>query len=292
MLRRSDISFEKDDSSRYLPWLIAFMVFLAALSIAGLFVLSDITSKLGKGFYNKITIQLPVSSSTKTDEFRKSEALRLLRANDAVKKARMVKPEEVIDLLRPWLGEAAALEKLPIPNVIDVEINRSTNVSEETLKKLLLPKIPDVLVDDHRKWLNYLTNTIRSIEIIALSIVLLITLTTVGTVIFTTRTSMELQRETISILHFIGAQDHYIAYQFAFRAAWLGIKGGLAGIIISVPILLGFRLVIGSLSTGLMPELTLYATGWISVGLIVPSVAAIAMSTAYTTVIRSLIKLP
>ena len=133
MLRRSDISFEKDDSSRYLPWLIAFMVFLAALSIAGLFVLSDITSKLGKGFYNKITIQLPVSSSTKTDEFRKSEALRLLRANDAVKKARMVKPEEVIDLLRPWLGEAAALEKLPIPNVIDVEINRSTNVSEETL---------------------------------------------------------------------------------------------------------------------------------------------------------------
>ena len=139
--------------------------------------------------------------------------------------------------------------------------------------------------------LKNLLNALRSIEIIALSIVLLIVLTTIGTVIFTTRTSMGLQRETISILHFIGAQDHYIANQFAIRAAWLGVKGGLVGISISVPIFFGFRLVIGSLSTGLMPELTLYTAGWISVFLIIPTVATIAMFTAYTTALKSLNKL-
>ena len=292
MLQRSDISFEKDDSSRFLPWLIAFMVFLATLSVAGLFVLSDITRKLGTGLSNKITVQIPVSMSVKSDKVRKNEALRLLRAFEGVNRADIVKPKEVIELLKPWLGQAASLDQLPIPSVIEVDIDRTTDVSSETLRAILLPKIPDILVDDHGEWLNYLANAIRSIEIVALSIVILIALTTVGTVIFTTRTSMGLQRETISILHFIGAHDHYIANQFAFRAAWLGLKGGIMGSIVSVPILLGFRIVIESLSSDLMPELTLHASGWVSVGLIVPIVAAIAMFTAYTTVLKSLTNLP
>ena len=67
MLQRSDIAFDKDDTGRFLPWLIAFMVFLAALSISGLFVLSDITQNLGSGFSNRITVQIPVSRSLKSD---------------------------------------------------------------------------------------------------------------------------------------------------------------------------------------------------------------------------------
>jgi cell division transport system permease protein len=292
MLQRSDISFDKDDTSRFLPWLIAFMVFLAALSISGLFVLSDITQNLGSGFSNKITVQIPVSRSLKTDDLRKTETLRLLRALTGVKRADPLSTEEVQELLKPWLGDAATLEQLPIPSVINVEIDRTKNISVKMLRAVLLPKIPDILVDDHREWLNYLANSIRSIEIIAFSIVLLVTLTTVGTVIFTTRTSMGLQRETINVLHVIGAHDYYIANQFAVRAAWLGVKGGTLGIIVSVPLLFGFRFVIASLGTDLMPEISLHAAGWVSVVLIVPTIAIIAMVTAYMTVLKSLASLP
>ena len=292
MLQRSDISFDRDDTSRFLPWLIAFMVFLAALSISGLFVLSDITRKLGSGFSNTITVQIPVSKSLKTDGLRKTEALRLLRTLPGVERADLVSTEGVQELLKPWLGEAATLAQLPIPSVINVEVDRTKKISAKTLRELLLPKIPDILVDDHREWLNYMANTIRSIEIIAFSIVLLITLTTVGTVIFTTCTSMGLQRETITVLHFIGAHDHYIANQFAIRAAWRGVKGGVVGIIVSVPLLFGFKFVTASLGTDLIPEVTLHAAGWVSVVLIVPTVAIIAMLTAYTTVLKSLASLP
>ncbi len=292
MLQRSDISFDKDDTGRFLPWLIAFMVFLAALSISGLFVLSDITQNLGSGFSNKITVQIPVSRSLKTDGLRKTETLRLLRALTGVKRADPLSTEEVQELLKPWLGDAATLEQLPIPSVINVEIDRTKNISVKMLRAVLLPKIPDILVDDHREWLNYLANSIRSIEIIAFSIVLLVTLTTVGTVIFTTRTSMGLQRETINVLHVIGAHDYYIANQFAVRAAWLGVKGGTLGIIVSVPLLFGFRFVIASLGTDLMPEISLHAAGWVSVVLIVPTIAIIAMVTAYMTVLKSLASLP
>jgi len=292
MLQRSDISFDTDDTGRFLPWLISFMVFLAALSISGLFVLSDITQDLGSEFSNKITVQIPVSRSLKTDGLRKTETLRLLRALTGVKQADPLSTEEVQELLKPWLGDAATLEQLPIPSVINVEIDRTKNISVKTLRAVLLPKIPDVLVDDHREWLNYLANTIRSIEIIAFSIVLLVALTTVGTVIFTTHTSMGLQRETINVLHVIGAHDHYIANQFAIHAAWLGVKGGMLGIIVSIPLLFGFKFVIASLGTNLMPEISLHAAGWVSVVLIVPTIAIIAMLTAYTTVLKSLARLP
>ena len=292
MLQRSDISFDRDDTSRFLPWLIAFMVFLAALSISGLFVLSDITRDLGSGFSDRITVQIPVSRSLKTDGLRKTETLRLLRALSGVKRADPLSTEGVQELLKPWLGEAATLGQLPIPSVINVEIDRTKNISAKTLRAVLLPKIPDILVDDHREWLNYLANAIRSIEIIAFSIVLLVTLTTVGTVIFTTRTSMGLQRETINVLHVIGAHDHYIANQFAIRAALLGVKGGMLGIIVSVPLLFGFRFVIASLGSDLIPELSLHTAGWVSVVLIVPTIAIIAMLTAYTTVLKTLASLP
>jgi len=288
MLQRTDISFEKDDSSRFLPWLIAFMVFLAALSIAGIFVVNDITRKLGAAATNTITVQIPVSESAVTDELRISEALRLLKNFKGVERAVLVKAEKVIDLLKPWLGEVAGSEQLPLPYVIDVEINRTTGVSAGLLKAKLLPGIPGVLVDDHRNWLNNLAKALRTAEIVAFSIVLLIGLATLGTVIFTTRTSMELQQETIAILHFIGAHDGYIALQFAVRAAWLGVKGGIAGLFVAVPLLFGFRLAIGNLSTGLLPELTLSTAGWISLGLIIPAIATIAMMTAYTTVLKSL----
>ena len=103
---------------------------------------------------------------------------------------------------------------------------------------------------------------------------------------------MGLQRETINVLHFIGAHDHYIANQFAIRAAWLGVKGGMLGILVSVPLLFGLRFVIASLGTDLIPEISLHAGGWVSVVLIVPTIAIIAMLTAYTTVLKSLASLP
>ena len=90
-------------------------------------------------------------------------------------------------------------------------------------------------MDDHGEWLSDLVNALRSAEIVALIIVALTGIATAGTVIFTTRTGLGLQKDTIAVLHFIGAEDHYIAQQFAKRAAWLGLKGGIGGLVGALP---------------------------------------------------------
>jgi len=291
-LRASYTSFNKDDTNRYLPWLIACMVFIITLSIAGISIVNDITQRLGTGFNNIITVQIPVTGSEVKDNHLKSEALRTLRSMNGVEHAVEVKPEGVIELLKPWLGEFANSEQLPIPRVIDVVVDRTTGLSSQNLKAGLEQQIPGVLVDDHLEWLGNLQNTLKFIQVVGFLIVFLIGLATIGTVVFTTQTSMGLQQETISILHFVGAEDRYIAYQFAMRAAWLGVKGGAGGFIVAVPLLLGFQFVLGTEKTGLIPELALHTSGWISVGLVVPCVTAIAVITAYSTVLKSLSNLP
>lgn len=291
MFGRSDISFEKDESSRFLPWLITFMVFLAGLSVAGIFLVNDITRHFGQGVSDTLTVQIPVSDSRSTDDLRVAEALRILQSTDGVNRAEAIEPANISDLLRPWLGEAAGSEELPLPRVIDVEIDRTTHVTASLLLGILAPSIPGIVVDDHGAWLDTLVRALRSTEAVAAAIMVIIGLATIGTVVFTTRTGMGLQRDTITVLHFVGAKDSYIAKQFAIRALYLGFKGGFIGIILTLPVLFLLRFVLGQLGSGLLPELTLPPAGWISLGLLIPAVAIIAMLTARVTVIRSLAKM-
>ena len=290
MLKRSDICFEVDDTGRFLPWLIAFMVYLAALSIAGLFLISGLTQQFGTGIANTMTVQIPITGSASKDTLLRDEVLMKLNGAKGVKSSRHVPVERIAELLSPWLGTAIDSEQIPLPQVIDVKVDRSTGITPEKLLILLNDTNPSIVIDDHGEWLASLLHALRSAKLFALIVVTLIGIATIGTVVFTTRTGMGLHKDNIIVLHFIGAKDSYIAKQFAVRAAWLGLKGGIGGLVFALPTLFALRLTIGSLNTGLLPELKLSATGWISLALIVPCVAIIAHFTARSTVLKSLSK--
>ena len=291
MFKNNNSSFDRDDTSRYLPWVIACMVFLSALSVAGIFILDNITKKLESGLNNTVTIQIPISNSRLDNKKNKVDAMSILKSLPGVKKVKHLGHQEVSQLLKPWLGQLENSRQLPIPIVIDITIDRSTDITTQHIKTKLENKIKGVMVDDHREWLEKLLNTIDSIKIISILAVTLIAFATGLTVVFTAKTSMGLQQETIKILHFIGAYDRYIATQFAIRSAWLGLKGGIGGLIVAVPLILGFRFVVGNIATGLLPELSLYSSAWFCIGLILPVVMTISMVTAYTTALKSLSKM-
>ena len=153
------------------------------------------------------------------------------------------------------------------------------------------PYIPGVLVDDHGVWLQALLRAVRSSEWIAIVVVLLNGLAAAATVIFATRAGMGLHRDTIEVMHFVGAQDTYIARQFAVRAALLGLKGSFIGVLLAAPALFVLTLLIGNLGFGLLPEIRLGLGVWIAIVALVPIAAAIALITARTTVLKSLARM-
>ena len=148
--------------------------------------------------------------------------------------------------------------------------------------------VEGAVVDDHGRWLEALVRTVRSAELLGAGILLLICLATVGTVVFATRTALGLHRDVIEVLHHIGAQDSYIARQFAMRSAVIGLKGGLGGMTLALPILLMLRYLAGLAETGLLPEASMGAGAWSSIAALVPGVALIAMLTARLTVMKTL----
>lgn len=289
--RTPDLPIAQDDTTRFLPWLMAFMVFLAALSIAGMFVLADAARTLDRGIENTITIQVPAGENQRADEERIAGAIAMLKQMPGVAGADVLPRERVVQLLEPWLGSAARSTEIPLPWVIDVQVERANAPKAEMISALLTPYITGVQVDDHGVWLRSLLRAVHSVEWIAIIIVILIAVATAATVVFTTRAGMALHRDTIEVMHFVGAHDAYIARQFAIRASMLGFKGSLIGVALAGPALLLLTVLMGNLGFGLLPQIHLSVGVWLAIATLIPVAAAVAMVTTRATVMKSLARM-
>lgn len=290
--RRTDLPLDHDALSRFLPWLIAFMVYLAVMAMAGVLLLDTLSARWDQGISDTLTVQIPPSGEGGDDSRRMEGALELLRGMPEVKRAEAIAHERIVKLLEPWLGKTGVTEDLPLPGLVDVELKSGASVDLDVLSRRLQAVAVGATVDDHGVWLNRLVRLIRSVEILALLVLLLIAAATVGTVIFTTRTGLAIHQEAIEVLHLIGAHDSYIARQFASRALNLGVKGGLLGLALAVPTLLGIGALAARMESGLLPELTLTWTDWAALAALPLAVAVIAMATARYTVTRTLTRMP
>ena len=240
-LNRSNLALEKDDTNRFLPWLIAFMTFLAALSVASLLMLKQISNVFEYNNHDTMTIQIPTNDSKESNLKNSDRLLAALKKTDGVIITKRFTSIEVKQLLKPWLGDTLGTDTIPLPQIIDIKIDRNSGLTAEKITDLLTLITPGVTVDDHSLWLESLVDALRSTELIALGIVFLITLATIGTVVFTTRTGMGIHQQTIEVLHFVGAHDEFIARQFATRAFIVGLQGGVGGILLAAPVLYAFE---------------------------------------------------
>ncbi len=290
--RRTDLPLDRDALSRFLPWLIAFMVYLAAMAQAGMLGLDSMSERWSKDIGASLTVQVPpVSGSDKAAKeksIRRLQAtLNLLSETKGIISSSVIPESRVLQLLEPWLGAGIAGD-VPLPVLIDVETNPDNKPDIRVLKQKLKAASPGIVVDDHGVWLARLVQLIRTMEGFAALVLVLILLSAAATIVFTTRTGLAVHREAIEVLHFTGAHDSYIADQFAYRAMALGFKGGIIGLGLAAPTLLALGFVAGRIESGLLPEISLGGVGWISLLVLPFASALLAWWTARATVMRNL----
>ncbi len=283
--RRSDLPLTGDASSRYLPWLIAPMVFLSAVALAGAFILNGLIGRWDRDVSGTLTVEIAAapgeaSAAIEPTRQRVEQVIRILDGTPGIASARALSQEQLIALMAPWLGTSDVLKDLPLPALIDVTVKEDADLDIDALAVKISKSVPGASLDDHRRWLDRLIGLSRSIEWLAIGIVTLIGLVTATTVYYATRTGMEIHREVIEVLHVIGAPDAYIAGQFAHRAFILGLKGGIVGLILTLPILGAIAYGAHKMQGGFLADLSLPLIGVIAV-LILPVVSALlAMLTA------------
>ncbi|HLO78898.1 MAG TPA: FtsX-like permease family protein [Magnetospirillum sp.] len=293
--RRSDLPLKGDATSRFLPWLVALMVYLSAVAVAGTFVLAGLVSRWDHDVAGTLTVQVaPVpgeAGEMLTDE-RVRQAVDLLRRTTGVKTARALDKQQLVALLEPWLGSAEVVRDLPLPRLIDVAVDPDIRMDLGDLAERLAQTVPGASLDDHRVWLSRLINLSLTTQWVAIGIVLVIGGVTSATVVYATRTGMAVHKGVIEVLHLIGAHDDYIARQFADRAFSLGFSGGLLGLAMAVPTLGLIGWAARRVEGGFLPSLSLPIGGWVVIALLPLAAAGLAMYTARLTVHGTLARMP
>ncbi|HEX9809780.1 MAG TPA: FtsX-like permease family protein [Alphaproteobacteria bacterium] len=289
--RRRDLALASDPPQRFLPWLLAMIVYLAGLSVAGMMNLAAVAERWDKGLAGTVTVQVPAEAGAEADR-RIARAVALLEGTPGVISARALTPGEIMDLLEPWLGEAADDDDLPLPRLIDVRVRPGAGLDAEGLSAALADTVPGAVVDDHKETLDRLTDLTRSMELVALGLIVLVGGVAVATVVFITRTGLALHAGAIELLHLIGAPDGYIARQFQGQALELALKGGMIGLALAAATVWVLARLWRRLDGLFVPDLAPSSEQWLALAALPFAVALIAVLTARITVMRALRRLP
>lgn len=290
-----DLPLARDASSRFLVWIIGFMVILGSLALASAMLLSDVGQGWRAELAGTLTVQIMPDGvgeeAVSALELQSRMAQQFLVAQPGIARVEILTDSRIAMLLEPWLGPRSREDALPMPKLIDVKLIPGVAVDIAGLTRRLQELVPGSAVDDHGVWLTRLLTLAGAIETTALSILGLILLAATATVIFTTRAGLAIHDKEIELLHLVGAEDHYIAHQFQVHALTLSLKGGIAGSIVAAVAIVSLGFIGEGSAIGMIPTMKLSVPQWLVLVCLPLGMSLIATSTARLTVMRSLAKM-
>ncbi len=207
---------------------VAIMAFLASLTLGAVSLVNDTALGWQNDIAREITIQ--VKPVTDIDLVAAVESVRQIAESfDGVSSASIVSQQALGRMLEPWLGAGLDLNELPVPRLVTVIIDRSNPPDIDALRAKIVESVPGASLDDHRAWMDRLQSMARATIWIGVFVFALMMAATVLTVVFATRGAMAGNQHVIEVLHFVGAEQSFIAGQFQRHFLLLGLKGALTG---------------------------------------------------------------
>jgi cell division transport system permease protein len=242
-----------------MPWVIAIMIFLSVLAVAGSLALASMAGGLSAQMTGRVTIQI-VEADRVARDIQAQAATAAARALPGVRRVTLVGDAEIERLLSPWLG-AGGLE-LPVPALIDVDLNDPTALA--ALDRTVRTAAPSARIDAHAQWLAPLKSLIETLGWLAVVLVLLVAAATAAAVVLAARAALNNYRETIDVLHLLGATDSQIARLFQHRAAVDALIGGALGFAAGLLALLLLGARVGALGSELVGSAQLEPRAWLA----------------------------
>jgi len=282
----------RDAASRFLPWIVALMVFLAALALAAVMLLDASLDRWQADLTGTLTVQMPPLDEPAQTDTAVAQLVAFLQLTPGVESAEALSRDRLSALVAPWLGDTAEIAELPMPRLIDVRLRNGALVDLPALNAKVADIAPGATVDDHQVWLARLVRYARTLETTAIVVLGLVAGVWVITVLFVTLTRMSIHRAVIALLHLMGASDGYIAGQFQRHALRFGFGGGLIGVLMAAAALLALDRAAADLATAILPVPRLSPEQWAALASLPIITALVAMLTARLTVLVQLKRMP
>jgi cell division transport system permease protein len=281
-------------SGRALVSVVGIMTFLASLTIGAVLLVQRSASEWQADVSREVTIQVrPVSGRNLDADV--TRAIALAKGIPGVAEVRAMSRQESAKLLEPFLGIGLSLEELPVPRMIVVTLGSGT-ADLAQLRRVLASEVPPASLDDHRGWIGRMRAMANSAVAAGVGILILMLIATMLSVSFATRGAMATNRPVIEVLHFIGAQNGFIAGHFQRHFLVLGLQGGAlgGGAAMMLFLIAGLlsrwfaRTPAGEQASALFGTFSIGITGYVAVLAVVVLIALVTAFTSRHTVNRTL----
>ena len=277
---------EKDARDPALIFVIAVLCFLACLTALGALA----GDRGARGWTGQLVGEATVivrARGGETPDAAAARAAEALAGLPGVTEVRALEKEKAYDLIRPWIGDVADLDDLPVPRLVAVTLDRKAPATAASLDQALKRQKLDAVVDDHSIWIKDIRRAAGVVRSTAIAIFMLIAAAAAAIVAFATRAGLAARRDVVEVLHLTGAEDSQIASLFELRFARIAAVSGAIGAA-SAGALGGVLRMMGG-GEGLTPALPI---AWIDLLAVLPCpvLAALVAAIAARLTARRLIK--
>lgn len=214
-------------AGRALVTVIAIMTFLAAMTAGAAILVAGASREWQQSVAREVTIQVQPVPGRDT-EAEVTRTLAIARATPGLTEVSATSEADAQKLLEPWLGTGLDLHDLPIPRLVVARLAPGSAPDLAALRAALAD-VPDASLDDHRLWVERLAAMANTVVAVAAVVFALVMIAMSLAVAFATLGVMSGNREIIGILHFVGAEDAFIAREFQRHFLRLGLQGGAIG---------------------------------------------------------------
>lgn len=226
--RRFDLPLETTAASRFLPWMLAGLVYLTVVALA-VAAVADSALKLYNMRARIVTVTLPALEQGAQSENGIEAVLEILRRTRGVTSATPVPAAELEQLIEPWLGDAGDRQDLPLPQLIDVTLDPLARPDLPVLQQRLREVVPGATIGVEAMSRDRAERMAAFFRAWGGAAGLLLLVGSLGVVALITRTTLSMHTDTLEMLRLMGAPDAYIAGQFERHALLCGVRGGAIG---------------------------------------------------------------
>jgi cell division transport system permease protein len=282
-------------AGRAMVLVIAIMTFLSCLTLGAVTLVRDTAATWQTQISREATIQIKPADDLDIEAALR-DAQSIAARYRGVRSANIVDREATARLLEPWLGPGLDIEELPVPRLVIVTIDPAERPDFAAMRSALAEAVPSAVLDDHRTWVDRLVAMARTTVTIGVGVLALMLSATALTVIFATRGAMAGNGHVIEVLHFVGAEAHFIAREFRRHFLLAGSRGAAAGGIAAIIVFVLFwwwssRNVAtpeGDQTAALFGNFAIGMSGYLGVGLVVLLIAFLTAITSHFTVMAHL----
>ncbi|MGI9354899.1 MAG: cell division protein FtsX [Rhizobiaceae bacterium] len=280
-------------ASTALTLVIAIMTYLASLTLGAVSMISDTARSWQSDIAREVTIQVrPVEGVDIAEAV--SKASQIAESYPGVNGVTVIGEDVMTQLLEPWLGSGLDLKELPVPQLLTVAIDKDDPPDLTAMKIKLIEGVPGASLDDHRAWLDRLVTMAQTTIIAGFLVFVMMMAATVLTVVFATRGAMSGNAHVIEVLHFVGAEQRFIANEFQKHFLLLGLRGALVGggLAVLTFLIIGFWVWLRSndpaaeQASALFGSFSVGITGYAGTIVLVFAIAVLTAVTSRFTVLR------